>query len=418
MGRCSGHATGSSGRSWPSSWCGPTAPAARRPCSASGVRLPLPRSAASQRRPVPSTPTSAMAPACWRWSTSRAPTWRAWRASTGRCRSAEACDYIRQAALGLQHAHERGLVHRDIKPANLLLAKGGTVKILDFGLARAAQQWGSQHAHRTARSWARRITSPPSRRDRPRRHPGRPVQPRLHALFLAGRPGGVRRTVDDGEADSSPTRPAARSAPAAPDVPPELTAVVHKLLAKLPEDRYQTPAELVDVLTDLLQSGCLPQGARLAEPVADAGPPGSPSGNTVNTWAGLASESTADDRLCSASGAGRKRRRRMVWLQALAAAGSLVLVAGLILAIAHHLPQGAATSPTPASAPGTLAVEAAGGWQDTGVDVFEGERFLVTATGQWALGTRPAGAPACPTSRATGPFSRRRHDGATGSCRR
>ena len=34
---------------------------------------------------------------------------------------AKACDYIRQAALGLQHAHERGMVHRDIKPANLLL---------------------------------------------------------------------------------------------------------------------------------------------------------------------------------------------------------------------------------------------------------------------------------------------------------
>jgi serine/threonine protein kinase len=52
---------------------------------------------------------------------------------------ATACDYIRQAALGLQHAHERGMVHRDIKPSNLLVTRSrpvGVVKILDMGLAR------------------------------------------------------------------------------------------------------------------------------------------------------------------------------------------------------------------------------------------------------------------------------------------
>src|SRR5262249_5313297 len=49
---------------------------------------------------------------------------------------AHACEYIRQAAQGLQHAFEQGMVHRDIKPQNLMLTPKGRIKILDFGLAR------------------------------------------------------------------------------------------------------------------------------------------------------------------------------------------------------------------------------------------------------------------------------------------
>ena len=59
----------------------------------------------------------------------------------GRLSVQRGCDYVQQAALGLQHAYEKGVIHRDLKPSNLLLtfapgaAASGTVKILDMGLA-------------------------------------------------------------------------------------------------------------------------------------------------------------------------------------------------------------------------------------------------------------------------------------------
>ncbi len=53
----------------------------------------------------------------------------------GRLPWKQACHFARQAALGLQHCHDSGLIHRDIKPANLLIGHEGQLKILDFGLA-------------------------------------------------------------------------------------------------------------------------------------------------------------------------------------------------------------------------------------------------------------------------------------------
>jgi response regulator RpfG family c-di-GMP phosphodiesterase/tRNA A-37 threonylcarbamoyl transferase component Bud32 len=54
----------------------------------------------------------------------------------GLCSVTQACNWIRQAAAGLQAAHDRHLIHRDLKPSNLLLTSDGTVKLVDFGLVR------------------------------------------------------------------------------------------------------------------------------------------------------------------------------------------------------------------------------------------------------------------------------------------
>ncbi len=58
-----------------------------------------------------------------------------WLAMHGPMPVDEACRYVREAALGLQYAHEKGMVHRDLKPHNLMRTQAGTIKILDFGLA-------------------------------------------------------------------------------------------------------------------------------------------------------------------------------------------------------------------------------------------------------------------------------------------
>src|SRR5262249_5729064 len=58
------------------------------------------------------------------------------RLEKGRLGVEEALDVLRQVALGLEAAHRAGIVHRDIKPANVLITSSGTIKILDFGVAK------------------------------------------------------------------------------------------------------------------------------------------------------------------------------------------------------------------------------------------------------------------------------------------
>jgi serine/threonine-protein kinase len=165
----------------------------------------------------------------------------------------QAAAYIGQAALGLQHAHERGLVHRDVKPSNLLLtAQTQQVKILDLGLAL------KQDASGVSTSQLTRVGSlvgtpdymAPEQVLDPRRADIRADIYSLGCTFyflLAARPPFEGGTLTDKltRHQQEEPEPIARLRP---DVPPPLAAVLNRMLAKRPEDRFQTPGELAPLL--------------------------------------------------------------------------------------------------------------------------------------------------------------------------
>lgn len=168
----------------------------------------------------------------------------------------QACKAIRQTAQALSAAHAAGLVHRDIKPSNLLMTKHGQIKLLDLGLARlggneatasvdlttvgqafgtpdymAPEQWEDTHSA-DARSdlYALGCT--------------------LFFLLTGLAPYGNKthpstmNKMTGHLVDPIPDLHAARQ-----DIPEEIVTIFRKLMAKHPAARYQTAAELVEVLT-------------------------------------------------------------------------------------------------------------------------------------------------------------------------
>ncbi len=164
-----------------------------------------------------------------------------------------AVNYLGQAAAGLQHGHEMGLVHRDIKPANLLLSRDGTVKILDYGLARFFDNRGDDFTRRhengsiigTADYLAPEQAIDCSDVD---------VRADLYALgcsmyyLLTGKPPFGRelpthtKLLMHQSKDPTPLRELR------PDADPQLAEVIKKLLMKKPEERFQEPKELLEAL--------------------------------------------------------------------------------------------------------------------------------------------------------------------------
>lgn len=205
---------------------------------------------------------------------------------------AEACEFVRQIAAGLAHAHEKGMVHRDLKPQNVLVARPTpvaplTAKIADFGLPKSipAPEFAS-----------------------PEQLAGLPIDHRTD-LYSLGRLFYFLLTGWVGP-DEHPL-PVVQLRP---DVPPEVATIVHRLMARNPAGRFASAAELLvyldaafvptalpvdDVLFDLPvypahsghDSGFLGRAHPASGPVPVATPVGE---SAVSPWAQIAAEAAEE----------------------------------------------------------------------------------------------------------------------------
>jgi serine/threonine protein kinase len=215
----------------------------------------------------------------------------------------QACDYMRQAATGLQCAHMKGMLHRDIKPANILVQRRGLdpqspglVKISDFGLARLqvpdAPGGGTILTRANTVMGTPDYLSPEQARNLHRTD----IRSDLYSLgctfyfLLTGRvpfPGGtaLEKLVRHGTEKPAPVTDLR------PDVHAPVAAIVHRLMDKHPDDRFQTPAELAEALAPYAVSGTTPWA-----------PLWSPTGGSNDTIPAADSIADSSDDLDSATG--------------------------------------------------------------------------------------------------------------------
>lgn len=162
-----------------------------------------------------------------------------------------AVNLMRQVAAALGRASEQGVTHRDIKPENILIATTGEVKVADFGLARVGGAPDRNHQTQIGIAMGTPLYMSPEQVE------GKTVDPRsdLYSFgvtcyeMLAGRPPfegdtALSVAVQHLKQEATPLREIR------PDVPPALCELIHRLMAKRPEDR---PASAVALLRELRQ---------------------------------------------------------------------------------------------------------------------------------------------------------------------
>jgi len=182
-----------------------------------------------------------------------------------------ACSFARQAALGLQHALEKGMVHRDIKPQNLMLTRDSCVKILDFGLARFAQEGTPVDPAESAANAGQTLTGHPSIPIGLTREGTALGTPEFMApeQILNAHTADIRADIfslgctlvfmlvgrspfSEAAAMARLVSPLNRLAPdiaaTLPNIPAPLVDLLQRMLATNPADRPQTPREVAEAL--------------------------------------------------------------------------------------------------------------------------------------------------------------------------
>ena len=160
-----------------------------------------------------------------------------------------------QVADALQYAHKSGVVHRDVKPANILVCPDGRVKVADFGIAKAVEDSEPERPHPSEALTGTGSIVGTAQYLSPEQVDGRAVDGRadVYALgvvlyeMVCGRPpftGDTDMAVALKHITTSPLAPRQVRA----GIPKAMEALVLRAMAKRPEDRYQTAAELQTAL--------------------------------------------------------------------------------------------------------------------------------------------------------------------------
>jgi WD40 repeat protein/serine/threonine protein kinase len=195
-------------------------------------------------------------------------------ARVSRIKTPDACELVRQAAAGLQCAHEHGLVHRDIKPANLMLTSAGQLKVLDLGLALLLmeQPVGEELTGTSQMMGTADYCAPEQGGD------SHTVDIRadiyslgctLYKLLCGHAPfASEHYNTTMKKLMAHMTLPVQPIRELRGDVPEALAVVLDRMLAKEPADRYSTPAEIVTAIAPFAAGSDLRQlYAEASQPV-------------------------------------------------------------------------------------------------------------------------------------------------------